>query len=443
MSCLSWRGLAAVQSEIAKPLHPSSCNTIAHEILNSCLAGEAWSRDALRRLLGCAAGADPDLAQAGSTALFQILVEGLADQFEPRLSDVYAEIFSQAAAFVNPASDPAELVARYRRVRRPRSFRGDASRVRSVFVLSRVTLGADIAIASVMLDAAKRRFPQAEILLVAGEKSWKLLAADARLRWLPASYGRGGTLGERLAIWPELSAALSQPDSLVIDPDSRLTQLGLLPVCPEESYFFFDSRSYGGDGQDSLTTLARRWVAEVFEVPDAAPYLAPAESPEVGAEPFITVNLGVGENPDKRVPDPFEEELLRALLQRDAPLVVDLGAGGEEEARVLRAVERSGAPASHVRLWQGSFAALAAMIAKSRLYVGYDSAGQHAAAVCGTPLVTVFAGFASPRMFARWSPTGPGPKEVIRVDTACLREVLEQMLAAIDRLLPPTCTSHR
>ena len=83
------------------------------------------------------------------------------------------------------------------------------------------------------------------------------------------------------------------------------------------------------------------------------------------------------------------------------------------------------------------------MLAKSRLYVGYDSAGQHAAAVCGTPLVTVFAGFSSPRMFARWSPTGPGAKEVIRVDTASPREVLEQTLAAIDRLLPPTCTSRR
>lgn len=424
-------------------MNASSCSSIAHEILDSCLEGEAWSRNALRELLECAADPDPSRAQTGSSALFQVLAEGLADRFEPRLSDVYAEIFSQAVAFVKPAFDPAALVARYRRVRRPRSFRGDARRVRKVFVLSRVTLGADVAITSVMLDAAKRRFPQAEILLAAGEKSWELFAADARLRWLPATYGRLGTLGDRLAMWPELSAALSQPDSLVIDPDSRLTQLGLLPVCPEESYFFFESRSYGGDSQDSLTTLARRWVEEVFDVPDAAPYLAPAESPDVGAEPFITVNLGVGENPAKRVPDPFEEELLRALLQRDALLVVDLGAGGEEEERVRRAVERSGAPASRVRTWQGSFAAWAAMIAKSRLYVGYDSAGQHAAAVCGTPLVTVFAGFASPRMFTRWSPTGPGPKEVIRVDTACPRAVLERTLDAVDRLLPPTCTSRR
>jgi ADP-heptose:LPS heptosyltransferase len=136
------------------------------------------------------------------------------------------------------------------------------------------------------------------------------------------------------------------------------------------------------------------------------------------------------------VPDPFEEELVRALVSRGVPPVVDLGAGGEEEERVRSAVARSGATESQVRLWRGSFAALAAMIARSRLYVGYDSAGQHAAAVCGTPLVTVFAGFASPRMFVRWSPTGPGPKEVIRVDRAAPRAVLEQTLAAIDRLMP-------
>jgi ADP-heptose:LPS heptosyltransferase len=372
-----------------------------------------------------------------------VLVEGIADRFEPRLSDVYAEMFSQVVAFANPACDSAALAARYRRVRSPRSFCGDTGQVRKVFVLSRVTLGADVAITSVMLDAAKRRFPEAEVFLAAGEKSWQLFAADARLRWLPVSYGRGSTLSERLAIWPALSAALSQADSIVIDPDSRLTQLGLLPVCPDENYFFFESRSYGGDGQESLTALATRWAGEVFDVPDAAPYVAPAESPDVGTGPVITVNLGVGENPAKRVSDPFEEELLRALLRKDALLVIDLGAGGEEEERVRRTVARLGAAEPRVRTWRGSFAALASLIAKSRLYVGYDSAGQHAAAVCGTPLVTVFAGFASARMFARWCPTGPGPKEVIRVDAASPRAVLERTLAAIGRLLPPTCTSRR
>jgi ADP-heptose:LPS heptosyltransferase len=87
-----------------------------------------------------------------------------------------------------------------------------------------------------------------------------------------------------------------------------------------------------------------------------------------------------------------------------------------------------------VRTWEGSFAGFASIIAQSRLYVGYDSAGQHAAAACGVPLVTVFAGFPCPRMLARWRPTGRGPIEVVRVDEPNPSRVLAETLAAIQRV---------
>ena len=45
-------------------------------------------------------------------------------------------------------------------------------------MLSRVTLGADVAITSVILDAAKQRFPNANIYFVGPQKSWELFAAD-------------------------------------------------------------------------------------------------------------------------------------------------------------------------------------------------------------------------------------------------------------------------
>ena len=90
-------------------------------------------------------------------------------------------------------------------------------------------------------------------------------------------------------------------------------------------------------------------------------------------------------------------------------------------------MERSGAQAT---FWDGSFAGFAAIIAGSRLYVGYDSAGQHVAAACGVPLISIFAGFPCARMFERWRPVGPGCT-VIRAGSRdpaeCLREV-EQAL---------------
>ena len=97
--------------------------------------------------------------------------------------------------------------------------------------------------------------------------------------------------------------------------------------------------------------------------------------------------------------------MLALLAQRGLPIWIDKGAGGEEAERVERAVARSGAD---VRFWEGSFAGFAAIIAGSALYVGYDSAGQHVAAACGVPLISIFAGFPAPRMFDRWRPVGAG-----------------------------------
>jgi ADP-heptose:LPS heptosyltransferase len=370
-------------------------------VLDACLAGAPWPEAALRALIESGDGRE----------FFSVVVEGLSDRFEPRLVNTYAALMSHVIAALLPAYNAADLVARYNRVRRPRRFSGDAA---EVVVLSRVTLGADVAVTSVILDAAKKRFPRARILLAGGAKSAALFAADPRIGHLPVAYGRAATLRERLAACPDLDA----PGRIVIDPDSRLTQLGLVPVCREENYYFFESRSYGGDADEPLRDLARRWAAQTFGVAGARPYVAPSDAPSLLEGPYVAVSLGVGENPAKRVPDPFEARLLAGLVEFGTTLVVDTGAGGEERERVRRAA--GGRPQVH--LYEGSFAGFASVIARSRLYIGYDSSGQHVAAACGVPLVTVFAGFPCDRFLARWRPNGV----VIRHEgAATLARVLE------------------
>ena len=124
------------------------------------------------------------------------------------------------------------------------------------------------------------------------------------------------------------------------------------------------------------------------------------------------------------MPDPFEENLLALLGESGAEICIDKGAGGEEAARVERAVEHSGIRAT---FWEGSFAGFAAIIAAARLYVGYDSAGQHVASAAGVPLVSIFAGFPTERMFHRWRPSG----DVIRVDNPNPAEVIARVRAAL------------
>ena len=396
-------------------------------------------------LARCLAGDPPAalppelLEEACAPALFSILVEGLADRFEPALCDAYVHLFSNAIAHMVGGADAAALEARYSRVR---CVRAVSVEPRRVFVLSRVTLGADVAVTSVLLDAAKRRFPSARIVFVGPQKNYELFAGDARIEHASVAYQRG-SLRSRLAVWSELRALGDVADALVLDPDSRLTQLGLLPICPDERYHLFESRAYGAPrtrdregavddsnspiatkGQ-SLPELAASWARETLGIENARPYLALAAP--APTQPGITVSLGVGENPAKRLPDPFEERLLALLAATGFPLTIDKGAGGEEAARVEDACRRSGIAAT---FWEGSFAGFAGLIAASRLYVGYDSAGQHVAAAAGIPLISIFAGFPVPRMFDRWRPITPAA-HIVRVDRPDVEATLAQVREAL------------
>ena len=372
----------------------------SQQLLEYCLREEPWTSDLLDRAI----------AEDEGRALLSIVVERLGDLFEPALCDTYERLFRQVIERTCP-----ELIPRLR-VFRPAT--GAPATVSRVYVLSRITLGADVAVTSVLLDAAKRRYPDAEIVFVGPQKSYQMFEADPRIRHFPAPYARSGTLTDRL----RATASLQFDEGIVIDPDSRLTQLGLISVCDEDRYFLFKSRAYGGDGQESLPVLASRWASEILGVGNARPFVAPLPSSDVSAE--ITVSLGIGENPAKRIDGDFERELLGLLAETGRSILVDKGGSAEEHERVERAILPG------MRTHDGAFAPFASQIARSNLYVGYDSAGQHVASACGVPLISIFKGFVSERMFARWRPQGT----VIRGDSA---NVLEQVRAAI------TCTFRR
>lgn len=382
--------------------------SIFPELARQAFAGEAVEDALLERAV--AEAETPE----GSRAFFAQVVEPLADAFDPRLCDVYAELFGRVLERVSPG-----LPVRTRAVNPP--VPRDVTRV---FVLSRVTLGADIAVTSVVLDGAKQAFPDAEIVFVGNAKNHELFADDRRIAFAEAPYDRTGTLRGRIEASRRVREVVDQPDAIVIDADSRLTQLGLVPVCDPARYFFYESRSWGGDAAEPLSVLTSRWMQETFGVPEARSYLAPL--PATAERADVTVSLGVGENPAKGLGPVFERELLGRLAGLGVSLLVDEGAGGDEAARV-GAARPAGA-----RTFRGSFAAFANHIARSRCYVGYDSVGQHAAAALGVPLVTVFQGFPNERFFARWRPAGRGLVTVVRGDA---RDPLGETLAAAESYL--------
>ncbi len=419
----------------------TSPEALAAALLEQCLGDGRWNDAQLEALVRQASAPASQGGLSATRALFTGLVEPLADAFEPALCGAYGRLFSNVLERLDAGLKAETLAERYVRVRRPRRIDSAGRTVTRICFLSRVTLGADVAVTSVLMDAARRRFPEAELWFAGPRKNWELFAAVPGLRHVEVNYGRSATLPERLDCGRQLAGQLRNSGAVVIDPDSRLTQLGLLPVCGEEDYFFFESRAYGAGGEESLAALAARWAEQTFGVAGAQPFISVPPPDEPMAEGAVSVSLGIGENAEKSLGGAFEAGLLAALAARGASLLVDRGAGGEEAGRVQSAVEAAAIPPEQLQFWDGAFAPFAARIARSRLYVGYDSAGQHVAAACGTPLVVVFAGFARPRTFQRWQPTGPGPKRVIEAAGMDAGEAQERTVAAVDQLLANPSTA--
>jgi hypothetical protein len=348
------------------------------------------------------------LGEEQPAEFFGVIVESLADSFDPAEAAAYEDLMR---AWIPPV---------------PRIEAAIPERVETVYVLSRVTLGADIKITSVILDAMKRRFPEAAIVFVANRKSAELFAADARISHLNADYPRTGPVSRRIEFARRLRCELEGKGHIVVDPDSRMTQLGLIPVCPQHRYFHFPSRVV--HSASNLTALTQRWVEEVFGGSGQA-YVAPPAVRLEGDSSRAAVSFGVGENDTKRIGGDFEARLIGALGAGFRTVWIDRGVGGEEARRVTSAAGASGC-GDRVRFWEGSFAGFASLIAQCDLYVGYDSAGQHAAAAAGVPLVSFFAGAPSEKFRMRWSPAGFGRIEVIDADSL----TADECLAAFSRL---------
>jgi ADP-heptose:LPS heptosyltransferase len=448
----------------------------AGAILKQHATSGGYPRAAVTLLCELANLDDAILARIGAHGLFPLLVEPLGDAFTATACELYNQLFAQVIQYCRqqPAgtaidqglrhfgvTTEANILAYAARVRVLSPFnQRDICQIKKAFVLSRVTLGADIAVSSVVLAALKAVYPQAEIKLVANAKSMQLFAGDPRVHLCAIEYPRGGGLIERLTSWlctvevlRRETLGLDPGEYVIVDPDSRLTQLGLLPLVPDHRpYLFFESRSYRAAGLQKLGALTAHWLQRVFGIPELAyPYCAPSPSDVAAAQrlvaalkrhtagPIVSLSLGVGSNPAKRLPDPFELRLLVRLLSEGATVILDKGADAEEVGRIdtlvtglgyvgfhavaldeRSQVVESTAEASRASLltWQGSIGRFAALIGESTVYVGYDSAGQHIATALGVPTIDIFTGFSSERMPERWSPHGPGPIHVLALGAA-------------------------
>jgi ADP-heptose:LPS heptosyltransferase len=454
-----------------------------------------YLRDKVALICEIAADKDPAIARAGVQALFPALIERLNDSFDPQLCSLYDRVFSQVIEYFRRLPDgkkldqglrsfglinEEDLLTRKSQISNLKSQTSNLkpqisnlkSQISKVLFLSRVTIGADVAVTSVIIARLREIIPDAEFVLLGSRKLRELFGGDPLLRIREIAYERGGGVLSRLTAWLDIVEIIEdecrghQPHEIwLIDPDSRLTQLGLLPLLRDETnYFFFESRSHQRPGAGHLGELASDWVNQVFNTTGRAfPYLAlptehrafgqalGAKLRRSGASRLISMSLGVGGNPNKRISDSFEEDLVLNLVQ-ESTLILDKGTSREEMEQIDRIttilrsrgktvveVDQHNAPEllkregirADVLTWQGGIGAFAGLIAAGDEYIGYDSAGQHIAAALGVPTLTIFVNANSPTFAERWRPSGSGRIEVLNIDAAHRPQDENQILSRL------------
>jgi ADP-heptose:LPS heptosyltransferase len=453
-------------------------------------------REAIELLCEINALPNPKLSRIGLEALFPHLIERLNDSFEPELCKVYDRLFAQIISFCRQLPEchelnrtltsfglPNETSLLARKISLSNGIKSPLRDrpIKKILFLSRVTIGADVAITSVLMAGLKQYFPDAEIILIGPQKLTQLYAGDAHIRIHPIDYGRNNALSSRLNSWLSVAnivsnevSTLSTKEFTVIDPDSRLTQLGLLPLLPpnveKHCYFLFESRCFTHPGLEKLGQLSSQWLSEICDVANCYyPFISLSHSLVVigreilrvlksfGNQRIICLNFGVGGNSTKRLTEDFELELLLRLSEHNH-LILDCGFSPEEteqSERLLTLLESHGKPVRRLNeqnyldslyqldhnsiiAWQGGIGTFASIIAISDHYLGYDSSGQHLAAALSVPTLTFFVNAGLPVFAKRWHPFGLGKIQVIEINTSnnlINNQVISNILSRVELLL--------
>ena len=414
---------------------------------------------------------DSQLSNPGAHALFGIIIETLCDDFEELQTATYNKVMTQVISYCRniPAGreldvtlkefgihSSEDLLGRITRIRANSNSLSTQKRLRKILLLSRVTIGADVAVTSVIIQRLTRIFPEAEIVLIGQEKLEEVYGGDPGIKVRKVPYSKKGSLLARLSGWHHVLQVIKEEiatcpleETILVDPDSRLSQLGVLPLIPLDNYFFFDSRSDTSLNRTmSMAELANSWLDNLIGEGDLCcpkvwipkAYLERATRfcrwlRDNGAHKIIAVNFGVGGNPRKKVGRSLEEKLLLTLLgEPNTVILLDKGFGDEEllyANSLIDKIESQGYSVRHTLLgskndekinWgiiglQSGIGEVAALIAQSDEFIGYDSACQHIAAALGTPCITIFAGSNNMRFIRRWSAYGPNSCHIVHVDT--------------------------
>ena len=450
--------------------------------------------ECIGQLCAMASGSDEKIAFQATNAIFSRIIEVLCDDFSDLGVATCNLVLTTILDFIRKTPSGAELndllnnfhfssandiLSRYSKIATPRCIsQRSRLRVKKIIILSRVTAGADIAITSVIVRRLARTFPTAELILI-GPSHLDEITNIPNSRTIHFIYKNDGTLLDKMTSWPSLLRLTNKEqlgytpgEVILFDSDTRMTQLGLLPlVCDEDTFYFPSRNTFPVEINDkNLSLLTNHWLNQILgEEISTSPFLFLKHHDgdhlsfcqnlkENGCNFVIAINFGVGNDPKKKIHGSFEENLIKSLLKvKNTAIILDTGRGPQENQRAqyhLDRVKEHGFSTGFISdanmhsekiafphgliTFKGSLGSLGKLIDAADCFIGYDSCGQHLAAATATPAVIIFAGAPSKRFIGRWTP-GCQTSKTIPVDTTRLNnEGTEGLISLISESINNT-----
>jgi len=413
--------------EAPKPqLIESLSKRIASNFIDRYYYSDEYNREHIHLLCEMATYFDDEeLNQITAKALFGSIIERLCDDFEELQTETYNRLICQVVNFLCKLPEGVKIESElydfqlrteeqlYQRIESirltPDQKLPSIIQPKKVIILSRVTIGADVAITSVICQRIAQSYPDAQIIVIGNDKLKQVFAEGSDIYVHELAYSRRGGLLEKFQVWLEL---LAQVRALI---KAQLTNQWMDNILGNKAFCY-----------------PKVWTSSSHQQ-IAAAYRAAVDLDE--AATLITINLGVGGNKRKRVPGNFEKNLILTLLKEDnIKLILDLGFGEEERAQgtaLLQAAKEAGIKtaettfsqlqkvnaASRVVGVECNIGEITSLIGKSDEFIGYDSACQHIAAAESVKTFTIFAGTNNVRFIRRWQACGENSNEIIYVDT--------------------------
>ena len=281
--------------------------------------------------------------------------------------------------------------------------------VQKILIWHQGALG-DLLLAGPALSALRRHYPRARITALGHPERWSLLAPTL---FLDAVWDSSGAAWAPLfapdsPLPPVLQSRLGQFQlALIFSPlphptlPARLAQAGIAAVHWLPSWPTSGPEPVGAFLAGHLARLGVRVKNAPFRLiigedwQDQAPRLS-------GPGPFLAVSPG-SSHASKNWPLAYYYEVTRALAWERGLRVVWLTGPGEEA--LLPYLQGLATAQDHL-LWANlPLTAVAAALARCRLYLGGDSGLTHLAAAVGVPGVLALFGPTDPRI---WAPPGKG-----------------------------------